>query len=280
MRNVKRECSQCHEVKEFRLDQKTCGCPRPKKVVEPVSDARIGFLDIETMPSLGYTWGKWEQNILDFYQDGYLASYGFKIAGHRGVKMRALPDYPNWSTNQMDDSALASELWEDINSVDIIVAQNGDAFDLPTIRSRWIVLGLPPVRPVQTVDTLKIARSVFRFKSNKLDDMCRELNIGRKLKHTGTNLWLDCMAGDMTAWHTMVRYNRHDVLLLEELYYRFLPWMNQHPNVSHDGTSGRCRRCGSKNVRFDGHKYTDFRKKDRIHCLTCGAWFEGSAHKV
>ncbi|MDA4129249.1 MAG: ribonuclease H-like domain-containing protein [Thaumarchaeota archaeon] len=280
MKAVKRECPQCHEIKEFRLDCKTCGCLRPKKIIEAIPDARIGFLDIETMPSLGYTWGKWEQNVLDFYQEGYLASYGFKIAGGRGVKMRALPDYPNWETDKRDDSALASELWEDLNSVDIVVAQNGDAFDLPTIRTRWLVLGLLPVRPVQTVDTLKVARSVFKFKSNKLDDMCRELGIGRKVSHTGFDLWRSCMNGDIKAWHTMVRYNRHDVLLLEELYYRFLPWMLQHPNVIHDGNPDRCRRCGSENVRHDGYKYTDFRKKDRIHCLNCTAWFEGSAKKV
>jgi hypothetical protein len=32
---VKRRCPQCEKVKQFRSDQKTCGCPRPSKAVAP-----------------------------------------------------------------------------------------------------------------------------------------------------------------------------------------------------------------------------------------------------
>jgi len=242
------------------------------------TDAKILFLDIETAPSVGYTWGKWEQNILDFISDGYVLSYSIKFAGKR-AKTRGLPDYPEtWTKSKTDDSAILKELWNDINKADIIVAHNGDKFDIPTMRMRFLTLGMKPPKPAQTVDTLTAARHLFRFKSNKLDDLCRDLGIGRKLVHTGFNLWLGCMGGDMKSWHTMKKYNRRDVLLLEELYYRFLPWLKVHPNVNKNGDP-RCIRCGSDNIKHDGVRFTNLRKKDHIHCLNCGAWFEGSARK-
>ena len=243
------------------------------------TDSKIIFLDIETAPSLGYVWGKWEQNVIDFLQNGYLLSYSLKKAGKKGAKTRGLPDYPKWAESKTDDSDLLVELWHDLDEADIVVAHNGDKFDLATINTRFVALGLRPPKPYQTVDTLKIARHKFNFKSNKLDDLCRDLGIGRKMPHTGAHLWLTCMAGDMKFWSLMKRYNRRDIFLLEELYYKFLPWHTTHPNVNFGGIE-HCLRCGSTNVKQDGCRFTNLRKKDRIHCLDCGSWFEGSARKV
>lgn len=243
------------------------------------TDSKIAFLDVETAPSLGWVWGKWEQNVIDFVQNGYLLSYSFKYAGHRGVKTRGLPDYSDtWAADKKDDSALLEDLWKDLDATDIVIAHNGDKFDIPQIRTRFTILGLKPTSPFQTIDTLRWARNRFNFKSNKLDDLCRDLGIGRKLAHTGFHLWQGCMEGDLKSWQLMKRYNRRDVLLLEELYYRFRPWANVHPNVNRGGAP-RCLRCGSENIKHDGERFTNLRKKDQIHCLDCGGWFEGSAKK-
>jgi len=243
------------------------------------TDSKIAFLDIETAPSIGYVWGKWEQDVIDFIRDGYVLSYSFKWADKPGVKTKGLPDYPEtWEKSKIDDSAIMADLWKDLNAADIIIAHNGDKFDIPTIRTRFTTLGMRPTSPFQTVDTLQIARRMFKFKSNKLDDLGRDLGIGRKMPHTGFHMWQACMAGDLKAWHLMKRYNHHDVLLLEELYYKFLPWAKTHPNVNRGGEP-RCIRCGSDNFKREGERFTNLRKKDQFHCLNCGAWFEGSAKK-
>jgi DNA polymerase elongation subunit (family B) len=243
--------------------------------------AKIMFLDVETAPSLGWVWGKWEQNVIDFHQDGYTLSFSLKKAWTREIITKGLPDYPEtWAKDHKDDSALLAELWMHMNEADIIVAHNGDKFDIPTIYTRFVELGFRPPRPAGTVDTLKIARNKFKFKSNKLDDLGRDLGIGRKMAHTGAHLWFACMNGDAKAWRLMLRYNKRDTLLLEELYYRFLPWATStHPNVN-QGNEGACIRCGSYNVKHEGYRFTNLRKKERIHCLNCHAWFEGSARKV
>lgn len=276
MKPTEHVCSGCKELKVFRADQKFCS----RECVSRKTDSRIAFLDIETAPSIGYTWAKWEQNVIDFIQNGYLLSYSFKCANQAGVKTRGLPDYKKtWAKSKIDDSALLADLWKDLDSVDIVIAHNGDRFDLPQIRTRFVTLGMSPTSPFQTVDTLKIARSVFKFKSNKLDDLGRDLGIGRKMAHTGFHLWLGCMKGDPESWRIMKRYNRRDVLLLEELYYKFLPWSKNHPNVNKGGET-RCVRCGSNKIKRDGERFTNLRKKGLIHCLACGGWFEGPSEKI
>lgn len=281
MKPVLHKCEGCKETKIFRADQKFCSkaCSNFSLSHSTKTDAKIVFLDIETMPSIAYVWGKWEQNVLDFIQDGYIFSYALKVAGKKGVKVRALSDYPAWKDNNRDETALLKELTSDLEDADIVVAHNGDKFDIPTIRTRMVTLGFEPLRPFQLVDTLKWARGTFKFKSNKLDDLSRDLQIGRKLPHTGFHMWQSCMNGDMRSIRKMKQYNKHDVLLLEELYYRFLPHVPSPVNTSKRGECV-CPRCGSDNLKFDGHRFTLYRKKAQIHCLNCTGWFFGSAKKI
>jgi DNA polymerase III epsilon subunit-like protein len=65
-----------------------------------------------------------------------------------------------------------------MDEADLICAHNGDAFDIKKINSRLIVNGFKPPSPFKTIDTLKIARRVFKFDSNKLDNIGRYLSRG------------------------------------------------------------------------------------------------------
>lgn len=61
-----------------------------------------------------------------------------------------------------------------------------------------------------------MARKQFRFASNRLDHLLRDLKIGEKVRHDGHELWVRCMAKDKAAWADMERYNRGDVDQLED----------------------------------------------------------------
>jgi uncharacterized protein YprB with RNaseH-like and TPR domain/predicted RNA-binding Zn-ribbon protein involved in translation (DUF1610 family) len=244
------------------------------------TDAKILFLDIETAPSLGWVWQKWQTNVIDFQRDWYMLSFAYKWAGERKVTVHGLIDYKAcFNADMEDDSVLVDELWKQIDAADIIVAHNGDSFDLVKINTRFLIHGLKPPSPYRTVDTLKIARKVFAFDSNKLDDLGHYLNIGRKLPHTGFHLWKGCMSGDPKSWAMMKRYNAHDIELLEKLYYLIREWAPTHPNVN-QGSTGNCPRCGSEKVQRRGFTYTALRKKQRYQCVKCNGWFEGSAVKI
>jgi hypothetical protein len=241
--------------------------------------SKIVLLDIETAPSLGWVWQKWQTNVIDFKQDWYILSFAYKYLGEKEVHVRCLADYPGYADEKENDKALVSDLWKLMDRADIIIAHNGDDFDIPKVNTRFISHGMHPPSPYKSVDTLKIARRVFKFDSNKLDELGRYLGIGRKLPHTGFHLWQGCMQGDPEAWKTMKDYNGQDVTLLEQVYFLMRPWAKTHPQVN-QGELHTCPKCGSYRVQRRGYSYTLLRKKQRFQCQECTGWFEGPAEAI
>jgi len=246
-----------------------------------ITPAKVLLLDIETAPSLGWVWKKWEANVIDFKSDWYILSFAYKWADVDQIYTKGLIDYPGYKRHSENDKALVKDLWKLLDEADIVIAQNGDSFDLPKINTRFLIHGLKPPTPYKTIDTLKIARKAFAFDSNKLDDLGHYLGIGRKLPHTGFHLWRGCMDGNPESWVTMKQYNAHDVELLEKLYYKVRAWDRQHPQVNKGEIVGEaCPKCASHNIQKRGFAYTLQRKKQRYQCRNCAGWFEGSAKKV
>jgi hypothetical protein len=236
--------------------------------------AKVLFLDIENSPMVAYSWGPmWETRLIEIIEPWYMLSFAYKWQGQKRVTVKALPDYPLYATDPKNDKALASELRDLLDEADVVIAHNGDRFDLPKCASRILVHGIKPPSPYKTVDTLKLARKLFRYESNKLDDLCRILGIGTKLKHTGFDLWKRCMDGDSRAWALMKKYNGHDVYpLLEGLYDRIKPFAPNHPRLTHYTRANACPTCQSPNIQSRGFIVTATGKRQRIHCQDCGAW--------
>ena len=243
--------------------------------MKSANSSKIVFVDIETAPSLGYVWGKWEQNVIEFKQDWYMLSFSYKYFGDKKIYTRCLADYPGYKAGSENDEKLVSDLWKVFDEADILIGHNADKFDIKKTNTRFISHGMPPPSPYKTVDTLKIARKAFKFDSNKLDELGRYLGLGRKLAHTGFHLWLGCMHGDSKSWKVMKQYNEQDVVLLEKVYLLMRPWASTHPNVNKGEAA--CPKCGSVNVQKRGFSYTLLRQKQRYQCLSCRGWYEGSA---
>lgn len=241
---------------------------------------KIALLDIETAPNLGWVWGMWEQNVIDFKKSWYMLSFSVKWLGDKRGKTYALPDFgPQYNKDPECDKALVKELWKVLDEADIVIAHNGDAFDIKKSNARFIAHNLPPPRPFKTIDTLKIARRHFKFDSNKLDNLGQYLGVGRKMPHTGKHLWLGCMRGEPRAWRMMRRYNAADVELLERVYLRLRPWATTHPNLNNYTRACGCPTCQSKNIHKRGFQVTRRGKYPRLHCQDCGAWSRGDPYE-
>lgn len=238
------------------------------------SAPRVAFIDIETAPSLGYYFDKWKEgNIIATQHEWYMLSFAYKWMGEKRVRTCALPDYPRFQTKKDDDRDLIKDLHRVFDEADILIAHNGDRFDIKKSNARFIEHGLEPPSPYKTIDTLKIAKRHFRFDSNRLDALGQSLSVGRKLAHTGTHLWLGCMHGDPKSWRIMRRYNARDVELLERVYEKLKPWAAGHPNLSiYDDTPG-CPVCRSTNVQNRGFNVARTRKTQRLQCRDCAHWF-------
>jgi hypothetical protein len=102
------------------------------------------------------------------------------------------------------------------------------------------------------------------------DKLCTKY---KKLKHKkfeGFELWKECLAGNMEACDEMEKYNKHDVLSMEELYLKLAPWgesINRH--LYTDDVEHVCD-CGCKDFRSKGFDYSSVAKYKRYKCKNCG----------
>ena len=100
----------------------------------------------------------------------------------------------------------------------------------------------------------------------------------KKLKHekfAGIELWRECLKGNPKAWREIEKYNKHDVLTLEELYHTLAPWdPSVNYNVFRSEEDAACN-CGSKDVERRGYAYTAAGKYQQYCCKACGSWTRG-----
>lgn len=243
--------------------------------------ARVLFLDIETAPNLGWVWGQFQQNVIQFKSHWYMLSFAYKWADEDQVHVLGLDDFKGYNPLEENDKELCKALWKILEEADIVIAHNGKSFDLPKIKTRFLVHGLKPNSPYKIVDTKQIASKNFAFDSNALDAIARQLKVGKKLAHTGFHLWHGVMQGDPESWRQMKEYNIHDVVLLEEVYYLIRAWDQKPPQVNKGETVIQaCPRCSSHDIHKRGFSYTAKGKKQRYQCLNCSGWYEDSAKVI
>ncbi len=234
---------------------------------------RVLIFDIETSLSKGYFFDLWKEgNIIEIESSWYMLSFAWKFLGEKKTHVLALPDFPGYAKNRTCDKALVTKLWELFSEADVIVAHNGDRFDIRKSNARFIAHGLTPPAPYKSFDTLKAARRNFKFDSNRLDDLGGYLGLGRKLATTGKATWLGCMNGDPKAWATMKRYNKQDVVLLEAVYLKLRAWSTNHPNLTNYTGTG-CPVCQSTKLERSGFAYLTSGRKQRMLCQGCGHRF-------
>lgn len=233
---------------------------------------RTLVLDIETLPIQAYVWGMYKTGVLEVIRPQIICCLSAKWLGGEHVTL-ALPDFKGYKPGQENDYRLVQRLWQLLNEADCVIAHHGDSFDLPTVNARILYHGFNPPKPYRTIDTRKVARKVFRFGANSLDHLCSYLGLGGKLSHGGYDLWRRCMDGDDAAWATMRAYNKHDVVLLEKLYYKLQPWIPNHPNAGlYAAGVDRCPKCSSEHLQSRGVRHTATRSYRQFQCVDCGGW--------
>lgn len=241
---------------------------------------KILVLDIETAPILGCVWSLWNNNLglNQVKSDWFIMSFAAKWFGE--PEESTIYQDVRGHIKDEDDSMLLETLWELLDQADFVLTQNGVKFDDKKIKARFVLNGFQPPSSYRHIDTLQIAKREFGFTSNKLeymtDKLCKKY---KKLKHgkfAGFELWRECMAENPLAWDECEKYNRYDVLSLEELYTILAPWDRKHPNfnVYNISETPRCR-CGSETFIKKGFVYTNLSKFQRYKCSECGAESRG-----
>lgn len=234
--------------------------------------ARVLLYDIETTPNLAYVWGKYQQDVIAYESEWHILCFAYKWLGEKRTHVVALPDFPLYKKDKHNDLEVVKKLHELFNEADVIIAHNGDSFDQKKVHARFMVHKLGPPSPYRQIDTKKVARKYANFNSNKLDDLGRVLGLGQKLQTGGFSLWLGCMNGVQAAWNTMKRYNKQDVVLLEQVYLELRPWIKNHPAMNlMEGKLDGCPNCGGTNLHKNGVYHNKVTTVQVWHCNDCGA---------
>lgn len=236
-------------------------------------DPKILIWDLET----GYA----ESAIFSFFNDRiphdnllkewYIICGAYKWLGDTKTKAVSVLDYNNKDTT--DDYYVVKHLYEILSQADAIVHHYGDNFDIKKFNTRLIYHGFDPLPNIIQIDTYKIAKSKFKFMSNRLDYIGKYLGVGGKI-HTTPGLWMRCLRGVKSAIREMVAYNKQDVNLLEAVYLKLAPFVPSKLNFNHfyGEFEKVCPTCGDTNLQKRGFRLTRIAKWQRFQCQGCGAW--------
>lgn len=240
---------------------------RRRSKVRDHGDMRILHIDIETRPTVAYTWSLWNANIgIDqIIEPGRTICFAAKWHGEDEVLF-----YSEWNDGA---EAMVEAAWQLLNEADVVVHYYGSRFDIPHLNAEFLKHGYTPPSAFKQID-LKLAVSKrFRFPSSKLQFVSEVLGLEGKEEHEGFKLWKKVIDGDRDAQGRMESYNKRDVTLLEEVYEVLLPWIPNHPSRHLYNGSGLCPTCGADEVRRDGYYLTQVSKFERYVCDACKSPF-------
>lgn len=236
------------------------------------------YFDIEVSPNVGLFWTAGYKQNIDYdniLQERAIICICYKWPGEK-------PQYLTWDKNHCD-KAMLEKFIKIANQADELVGHNGDKFDLAWIRTRCLLHKISMFPTYTTVDTLKVARSKFRFNSNRLDYLGKFLGIGKKIKTGGFGLWKDVMNDNKSALDKMVKYCKGDVSLLEKVHLTMANHIQakNHAGVARGGTKTSCPECGSEKTSISKTRITATgMKKIQLQCGDCGKYHSVSASVI
>jgi hypothetical protein len=227
--------------------------------------ARVLTLDIESKPAMYWSWdakADWLAPSM-LIEPGGMICFAAKWLGEEQVMFFRGPDAVRQAHRLLSEA-------------DLVVTYNGDRYDLKRLNNEFLREGLAPPKPYRSIDLIKTNRKQFDLPYKKLDYLAGVTNVGGKVKHEGFGLWIACMEGDPEAWVKMEAYNKHDVVLTEQLYVKLLPWLTNVPHMGMFVAEGKCPYCGSQNITEQGETTALVQKYPLLHCENCEGWSRGN----
>lgn len=249
----------------------TLAYPEQKKAIKNTPRGLVW--DIETSPLIAYTWGMYEDSVIEVIEDFQILSVAWQWVGEKKVYVVGQDDLEGYVPGVNDDRVIVKVIRDLLDECDFEVAHNGDQFDIKKVNARMIIHGLTPPSPYKQIDTKKIAKRVGNFTSNRLKHLATQLQVNQKGDPGGFGTWKGCLAGDPKAWKQMKKYNKQDIPPLMDLYLKFRPWDTQ--GFAFNNALERpesCPHCGHWELTKQGIKYSKTASHQQFKCTSCGGW--------
>lgn len=234
---------------------------------------KILVLDIETSPMEAYVWGVFDQNIgiNQIKEDSYIIAWAAKWLDSKEMIYADSRSSKDLSKNK----AMIKQIWKLMDEAHIVVGQNSKRFDVKRLNAEFLRHDLDPPSSYRQMDTLTMSKKNFAFPSFKLEYMtsrfCAKHKKSSHKEFSGFELWRECLAGNKKAWQQMEDYNKKDVLSTEEYFNKIKKWDNSiNFSVYSDSEDNICK-CGSKEFKKNGFKFSNSGKYQRLKCIKCSS---------
>ena len=210
------------------------------------NQGKVLIYDIETSYNIGKFWrAGYNLNINpgDIIHERAIICISYKWLGEEQVYSLT------WDKNQCD-KFLLEQFIPILDEADMIVAHNGDRYDLKFIKTRALKHNLKMLINYKQFDTLKVAKAKFMFNSNKLDYISKFLGAEGKIS-TEMKLWDDIILRKCPkAMIEMLTYCEEDVRQLEVVYNALVSWENPkfHIGVMNGSTKQTSPITGNVNI--------------------------------
>lgn len=135
------------------------------------------------------------------------------------LKTYRLDESPNYGKVPWDDSYLAGQIRDELETYLVVVHHYGDRYDLPFLNSRLMAHNMRVVdtSSMCTIDTWDVARKKLKLSSNRLARLVDFLDTKTKKTPLIGQLWIRAMCGDKKAMDRIVEHNIRDVEALEQV---------------------------------------------------------------
>lgn len=235
-------------------------------------ELRILLLDLELTFGIYYAYpSKREQYLSDrnIKYDQFCTCAAWKW--HDEVSTYAVKitdDKKQFKKDFRDDRLIAVKLHELMTAADIIVAHNGDKFDILHANTMFRKHGLGPIPLRKSIDTLKMAKKYFAFPGNSLDSLAKRF--GSKGKNQKPN-WYKMTDGDEKEINVAAKYCKNDVIELEKVFNEIKPYIHNFPTLrKYRDNISCCEVCQSKLLRDKGLDFDGRKQYRRFKCVDCG----------
>lgn len=261
-------------LKAYREGSLEMSEPEPKKL-------NILYFDLESSLMGTLTFGLWNQNISGnrITKHSHLLSNSWAFNDELPQGVRLTPE----DVAEGNDLLVVVDTIRAIEKADLIISFNGKKFDVPLLKTRALLHGLPPIKFPPHLDLMQEAKRNFRFPSNSMQNISLYLGEHGKLATSGRNLWERCYNHSNyddcnEALAQMLEYGLRDIDATRDLHKRLQGWFKSPVNVglitkeingvnTKDNHTLLCPHCASKDIDKIGSKaYTGVSSFDIYRC--------------
>ena len=261
-------------LKAYREGSLELSQPEPKKI-------NVLYWDLESSLMGTLTFGIWNQNISGnrITKHSHLLSNSWAFNDEPPQGVRLSPE----DVAEGNDLLVVIDTIRAIEKSDLIISFNGKKFDVPLLKTRALLHGLPPIKFPPHLDLMQEAKRNFRFPSNSMQNISLYLGEHGKLATSGRNLWERCYhfqnyddCNDALA--QMLEYGLRDIDATRDLHKRLQGWFKSPVNIglitkeingvnTKDNHDLLCPHCSSKDVDKIGSKaYTSVSSFNIYRC--------------